>query len=137
MCFYFFALFFSKLTLWTNIARVTPQCRPEMWGKGQYQSQHNNLCCFKGLTRDIYSLYTSSCTEKSQPSNETKISLLGHVLLHLRGLLHSFRPFGQNMSQHSYFRFFSGLTFWEDQGGFKDYISRVSPLWQQKLVCQD
>ena len=59
--------------------------------------------------------------------------VLGHVLFHWRGRLHSFRPSGQNMPYHSHFIFLSGLTSWVHQGGYKEYISRVSPLWQQKI----
>ena len=43
-----------------------------------------------------------------------------------------FRPSGQNMPYHYHFTLLSGHTSWVHQGGYKEYISQVSPLWQQK-----
>ena len=37
------------------------------------------------------------------------------------------------MSYYSHFSFISGLTSWVHQGGYGEYISRVSPLWQKKM----
>ena len=54
--------------------------------------------------------------------------VVGHVLSTRSEGMKTTSPVEQNMPYHSHFNLILALTSWVDQGGQKEYTSRVSPL---------
>ena len=84
-----------------------------------------------GLTQDLYSPYTPLRYSRSEYWYEAKISVLEHILATRCEWMKTISPAEQNMLYYTHLSLISGITSRVTQGGYGEYITWGSPVWQQ------
>ena len=119
-----------------HLREVVPSLTSDMGKKTVSVLPHTFLLPQRANLGYILSIYPLRYS-RSQLCAEAKSSVLRHVLSAWSKWMKTKSPAEQNMLYHTPLCFISEPTSRLPQGVYRECISRVSPVGQQKIVCED